>query len=134
MSDALAFVATLWPAAGLLLDSWHWHHSGATSQDIVDAGAQVSHVQLADAANLAPEDVHDSQRLLPGQGVVDLAGFVAALRTIDYRGLVTPEVFGYQGVADDPISSARAALHATRQCSSTTGRCRASGDGVSVPS
>jgi sugar phosphate isomerase/epimerase len=69
---------------------------------------------VADAADLSPDSVRDNERLLPGQGVIDLPEFLAGLRSIDYHGLVTPEVFGYQGNTEDPIDSARAALRATR--------------------
>jgi sugar phosphate isomerase/epimerase len=114
MGDTLAFIESLGPSVGLLLDSWHWHHVGATRQDIVDAGNRVINVQVADAADLSPANVRDNERLLPGQGVIDLPEFLAGLRSIDYGGLVTPEVFGYQGTLEDPIGSARAALRATR--------------------
>jgi sugar phosphate isomerase/epimerase len=114
MGDTLDFIESLGPSVGLLLDSWHWHHVGATKQDIVDAGNRVINVQVADAADLSPDSVRDNERLLPGQGVIDLPEFLAGLRSIDYHGLVTPEVFGYQGNPEDPIDSARAALRATR--------------------
>jgi sugar phosphate isomerase/epimerase len=114
MADALEFIQSVGPTAGLLLDSWHWHHVGATRQDIIEAGDLILNVQVADSARLAPEDVRDDARLLPGRGVVDFPGFLAGLRTIGYSGPVTPEVFGYKAAVDDPVLAAKIALEATR--------------------
>jgi sugar phosphate isomerase/epimerase len=83
------------PNVGLLLDSWHWHHAGATAQDIVAAGkARIVHVHLADAAKLPPEQVKDNERLVPGEGVVDWKGFLGALKQIGYQDGMSPEIFG----------------------------------------
>ena len=83
------------PSWGLCLDSWHWHHSGGTVKDIIDAGkSQVIVVHLADSRKLSPEDVKDLERLMPGEGVIDLNGFLNALKGIGYEGHVSPEPMG----------------------------------------
>jgi sugar phosphate isomerase/epimerase len=95
MNEMLAFARECGPNVGLLLDSWHWHHAGATTADILKAGKDaIVHVHLNDAAALPPEDVRDNERLMPGEGVIDLMGFFHALKQIGYSDAVSVEVFG----------------------------------------
>jgi sugar phosphate isomerase/epimerase len=83
------------PNIGAVLDAWHWHHSGGTVADIVAAGkSRIVHVHVSDARNQPPEDVCDSQRLMPGEGVINLVGFFQALQKIDYADGVSPEPLG----------------------------------------
>lgn len=95
MNDALDFAKECGPNIGLLLDAWHWHHAGATVDDILKAGkSRIVTVHVSDAAKMAPEDVRDNQRLLPGEGVIDLVGFFKALKQIGYQDGVSPEPLG----------------------------------------
>jgi sugar phosphate isomerase/epimerase len=95
MPDMLAFAKECGPNVGLLLDSWHWHHAGATTADILAAGRErIVHVHFNDAPNLPPEQIHDNQRLLPGEGVINLTGFLQALEKIGYSDALSVEVFG----------------------------------------
>lgn len=95
MNDMLAFAKECGPNVGLLLDAWHWHHSGATTEDIVHAGRErIVHVHFDDAPDLPPEQIKDNQRLLPGEGVINLVGFLQALKKIGYRDALSVEVFG----------------------------------------
>jgi sugar phosphate isomerase/epimerase len=95
MNDMLEFAKECGPNVGLLLDSWHWHHAGATTDDIVAAGRdRIVHVHFNDAPNLPPDQIRDNQRLLPGEGVINLTGFLRALQTIGYTDALSVEVFG----------------------------------------
>jgi sugar phosphate isomerase/epimerase len=95
MNDAVAFAKEIGPNIGIVLDSWHWYHSGATTDDIIHAGkSRIVTIHLSDAAKMPPEDVKDNQRLLPGEGVIDLVGFFRALHQIGYEDGVSPEVLG----------------------------------------
>ncbi len=95
MNDMLEFAEECGSNVGLLLDSWHWHHAGATTQDIVNAGRErIVHVHFNDAPNLPPEQIRDNQRLLPGEGVINLTGFLHALQKIRYTDALSVEVFG----------------------------------------
>lgn len=95
MNEMLDFAKECGPNVGLLLDSWHWHHAGATTDDIISAGRdRIVHVHFNDAPNLPPEQIRDDQRLLPGEGVINLAGFLRALQTIGYTDALSVEVFG----------------------------------------
>lgn len=106
MPEMLDFARECGPNVGLLLDSWHWHHAGASVSDILKAGRDgIVHVHFNDSAKLAPEDVKDSERLMPGEGIIDLAGFLKALNTIGYRDAVSVEVFG-RGLKDMPVEDA----------------------------
>lgn len=106
MNDMLAFARECGPNCGLLLDSWHWHHAGGTPEDIVKAGrAAIVHVHLADAQDLPPEKVVDSERLLPGEGVVNWKGFFGALKEIGYSDAISPEIFG-RGLKDMTVAEA----------------------------
>jgi sugar phosphate isomerase/epimerase len=95
MNDMLAFAKECGPNVGLLLDSWHWHHAGATTDDIIAAGRdRIVHIHFNDSPNLPPEQIHDNQRLLPGEGVINLTGFLQALHRIHYNDALSVEVFG----------------------------------------
>jgi sugar phosphate isomerase/epimerase len=80
---------------GFLLDCWHWYTAQATVTDIEQLAArEVVYVHLNDA----PTGVHvndqvDNKRELPGTGVIDLKGFLGALKKIGYDGPVTVEPF-----------------------------------------
>lgn len=103
------------PNLGATLDAWHWYHSGGTVADILATDrSRVIHVHISDAKPMPPEDVRDNMRWLAGEGVIDLLGFLRALRTIGYDGGVAPETIGPR-IPDDmaPEESARLALDAT---------------------
>ncbi len=95
MDEALEFSKECGPNVGLLLDVWHWYHSGATTADILAAGnARIFHVHLSDCPKLPADQVRDNQRVLPGEGVIDLVGFFQALKKIGYHDGVSPEPLG----------------------------------------
>jgi sugar phosphate isomerase/epimerase len=99
----------------VLLDSWHWHHAGATVANILSAGKNgIVHVQVNDSPNLPPEKILDNERLMPGEGVIDLTALFGALKKIGYADGVSPEVFG-RGLKDiPPEEGARMGLESTR--------------------
>jgi sugar phosphate isomerase/epimerase len=115
LNETLALCDAAGPNVGVTLDAWHWYHSGGTTGDIRAAKAsRIVHVHVSDARTMAPEDVRDDMRLLPGEGVIDLVGFFQALKTIGYQGGVAPETIGPR-IPDGmpPEESARLALEAT---------------------
>ncbi|HYO81517.1 MAG TPA: sugar phosphate isomerase/epimerase family protein [Bryobacteraceae bacterium] len=100
--EMLDFAKECGPNVGLLLDSWHWHHAEGKISDIIAAGkARIIHVQAADAPKLAPEDIRDNERLMPGEGIIDFNAFFGALKKIGYIDGVSPEIFG-RGLKDMP--------------------------------
>jgi len=95
---------------GLLLDAWHWYTSGGTTDQIRGlSDADVVYVHINDApAGIAVDQQIDAVRALPGEtGVIDLTGFLQALRDISYRGPVTPEPFSARLNALAPDDAAR---------------------------
>ena len=106
MDEMLAFSKECGSNCGLLLDTWHWHHAGATVDDILAAGKErIVHVHFNDAARQAPQDVRDNRRLLPGEGVIDLKGCLQALQKIGYEDALSVEVFG-RGLKEMPVEDA----------------------------
>lgn len=82
-------------ADGVLLDSFHWFCAGLGTEDIERLRPeQVVHVHINDAPNLPRDEQMDHLRLLPGDGIIDLCGFLSALEKIGYDGPVAVEVFG----------------------------------------
>ena len=102
MDEMLEFAKSCGPNVGLLLDAWHWHHAGATLDDIIKAGKErIVHVHFDDAPNLPPEQIRDNERLLPGEGIINLTGLLQALAKIGYSDALSVEVFG-RGLKDYP--------------------------------
>lgn len=102
MPEMLAFARECGSNVGLLLDVWHWHHAGATTADIVKAGKDgIVHVHFSDAPNKPPDQIRDNERLMPGEGVINLVGFLMALHEIGYQDALSVEVFG-RGLKDMP--------------------------------
>jgi sugar phosphate isomerase/epimerase len=114
MGDAVDFAKEIGPNIGVVLDAWHWHHSGATTDDIIKAGkSRIVTIHLSDAAKQAPEDVKDNQRLFPGEGVINLVGFFQALKQIGYEDGVSPEVIGRVPAEMSAEEGAKLALDAS---------------------
>ncbi len=115
MPEMLEFAKECGPNVGLTLDAWHWHHAGATVKDILAAGKErIVVVHFDDAAKQKPEDVRDNERLLPGEGVIDLVGFLHALKKIGYEDSLSLEVFGRGLKQMAPEESAKLCLDAGR--------------------
>jgi sugar phosphate isomerase/epimerase len=111
MPEMLEFAKECGTNVGLTLDSWHWHHAGATTADIVAAGKdRIVVVHFNDAPNIAPEQIRDDQRLLPGEGVINLSGFLQALEKIGYSDSLSVEVFGRGLKEMPPAQSAKLCL------------------------
>lgn len=68
------------PSVRLLVDLFHLDQEGEGFSPIADAGDMLVHAHVA-----------DTDRLYPGSGHADLAGFVKALRDIGYDGGVSVE-------------------------------------------
>ncbi|CAN5522694.1 hypothetical protein BH09GEM1_BH09GEM1_25260 [soil metagenome] len=115
LNDTIALGEASGPNVGVTLDAWHWYHSGGTVGDIRSASpSRIVHVHVSDARAMAPEEVRDDMRLLPGEGVIDLVGFFRALEAIGYQGGVAPETIGPR-LPDTmpPEESARLGLEST---------------------
>ena len=95
LPDTVALAKDAGPNIGVVLDVWHWHHSGSTIADILATDtSRIVHVHLSDAKPAAPEDVRDNQRHMPGEGSIDLTAFLQALKKIGYTDGISPEPLG----------------------------------------
>ena len=96
MSEVLDLGAEMGANVGVLLDIWHWYTSYGTLEEIRALRAeQVVYVHVNDApAGIDVDQQMDLVRDLPGAtGVLDIVGFLHALRDIGYDGPVTPAPF-----------------------------------------
>lgn len=108
--------------AKLLLDSWHWIRSGHANDvcvlDGIPAEAiisiQINDVQAHPYARsiLRDESMHD--RLLPGTGYGDTAGFIRMIRE---KG-ISPKVVGVEVISDELVQ--RGIPQAARACYEAT--------------
>lgn len=76
--------------AGIVLDAYHVHRSGASLEDIAPQAHRVVSIQLNDARGTpGPDPAEDALefRLVPGEGALDLAGW---LRGLDRLGVDVP--------------------------------------------
>lgn len=109
MEDMLAMGAEIGSNVGLLLDCWHWYTSHGTVDDLKRLRPeQVVYVHVNDApAGIEIDEQVDNIRCLPGEtGVIDIVGFLQALKEIGYDGPVTPEPFKKE-LNDLPSDDAR---------------------------
>lgn len=80
------------PGVDLVLDSCHWHASGGGSLDAFPVD-RLAMVHLNDAPAKPPRQIEDSDRVLPGHGVIRLAALVGSLRAAGYGGPWSLETF-----------------------------------------
>ncbi|MEO0492641.1 MAG: sugar phosphate isomerase/epimerase [Actinomycetota bacterium] len=100
------------PAAGILLDTWHWvRQPGGPDLELLRSlpGERITSVQLSDVAATSPLEVEQeamTARLVPGQGVVDFAEVWEALDHIGATPVVAAEVMAADLVAEGPATMA----------------------------
>jgi sugar phosphate isomerase/epimerase len=108
------------PNGGVAVDAWHWFRS-STPSDLATLltipGAKVLGIQLDDApaeaeSNLMSATLHE--RLLPGEGAIDLVALLGALRDIGAVAPIGVEVFSDDLHALGPIEAAKRAADTTR--------------------
>jgi len=95
------------PAVGLNFDIGHFYCVGDEPAPTVHRLARyIRHFHLED---IAATRVH--HHLIPGEGAIDFASTLQAIREIGYQGWVTIELYPY---VDDPDVAARTALQRVR--------------------
>lgn len=95
-----------WDRAGILLDSWHTLVTGQLDELRHLVPGAVAMVQFSDAMVPLRRDLRDesrNHRLLPGQGNLNLSGFVAALTRLGYGGVLSPEVLSNRVRSGSPV-------------------------------
>jgi len=103
---------------GIAVDAWHFFRSGSDPALLDDIpGAKVLGIQLDDAPALPEADLVTAtlhQRLLPGQGELDLGRLVEGLRRIGAQAPVGVEIFSDDLHALPAAEAGRRAGRATR--------------------
>lgn len=82
------------PALGLMMDTFHYHKSGVTPEEIAAIPAQwwtILHINDVPAGT--PTAFSDADRLYPGEGVLPLAATLRTFAALGYDGAVSVEVF-----------------------------------------
>lgn len=114
MPDAVALAKDCGPNVGVILDAWHWHHAGSTAADILATDkSRIVHLHISDAKETPAADVRDNQRLMPGEGIIDLMGFFGALKKIGYADGISPEPLGRVPAEMTAEEASRLALQTT---------------------
>ncbi len=100
------------PDATLILDAFHTWNSGSSQQLLQQIPAQrISHYHIDDAAPDKPAGQQlDPDRVMPGDGVIDLRQEVQLLRQIGWEGTVSLELFNPQLWEQDPADVLRVGL------------------------
>ncbi len=98
----------------LVIDSWHWHRTGADRAGLVAAQGRVALVQISDALSEPLDDVIVEtmhRRLLPGEGVCDISGLLEALGVAEASYPVAIEVLSDEIRACSPADAADILMH-----------------------
>jgi len=110
IEDTLEYIAGIGANnIGLLFDSFHWYTTEATVETIKQIPVEkIVHVHVNDS-NQSPKLSIDNERLLPGEGKIDLEGMLQALQDIGYHGPLAIEVLRAQAPTDPaPVVAKRA--------------------------
>ena len=117
LPDTLALIDRIGvPTLGLLVDSYHCYTTGVTPADLAAlTDRQIVHVHINDAPKgVGPDGARDGERVLPGLGEIDLAGFLSGLRAAHYDGYIAAEILAPQNLAADPDSAAALVANSLR--------------------
>jgi sugar phosphate isomerase/epimerase len=118
----LELAAAVGENVGLLVDCFHVHTAGDTWPRVAEIpGSKIVLVHLNDAPRVPVAEVDDGQRLLPGEGAIDIAAFIGALKQAGYDGPVSLEVFNADLRAMPPLEAARRAWTVTQRVLSPLG-------------
>jgi len=107
------------PNGGLAIDAWHYFRSGSDTGALRSIpGARIVGIQLCDAPATAEPDPFRAtlhERLLPGDGGLDLRALVGDLRAVGAEAPFGVEVFSDAVHARDPREAGRAAGESLRR-------------------
>jgi sugar phosphate isomerase/epimerase len=91
----------------LTVDLFHFYTGGCETEDLLEIpGSRINLVHMDDAPNLPIQDLEDSKRVIPGQGSMDVQGFLRALRDIGFAGPLSVELFNRDLWSRDPAEVA----------------------------
>ncbi|MBM7570645.1 sugar phosphate isomerase/epimerase family protein [Aquibacillus albus] len=104
MEQTLDFISAINEQnVGLLVDAYHCYTNRMSFEELTKLNpSQIVHVHINDAKDLPIEQLLDNDRLYPGEGVIDLQGFLKALKKAGYEGPVSQEVLTKQPPEKNP--------------------------------
>ena len=91
---------------GLTLDPCHFNGAGDTLDDIAAANGRISCVHINDMPEGSRDTLVDADRVMPGDGTMDLVGFLRAVVANGYRGPCAVELFNPDIRKGDPTEVA----------------------------
>lgn len=99
LKTAVEFVERIGrPNVGLIVDVIHWWVPGGTIEDLHRVKGLPLSLHFFDLPNgVTRETIEDDQRVLPGEGFLDLVTWLRTLRDDGFDGDVMPEVLGPRG-------------------------------------
>ncbi len=105
------------PDATIVLDPFHDFRGGGGHADIAKLRAeQIAIVHFDDApANPPYNQQRDSDRVMPGEGVIDLTQVIAMLKQVGYNGFISLELFRPDLWERDPLEVAKEGLAAMKR-------------------
>ncbi len=105
------------PNAGMLLDAYHLHRSGRPGRGFEDvAGEEIFAFQYSDvSANPVTGVKRPTDRLVPGQGVVEWTPLLTLLAEKGFAGYLSYEAPNPIQWAMPPVQAVREAVNATHQ-------------------
>jgi len=100
------------PDATLILDAFHNWNSNSTMQDLRAIPLErISHYHIDDADPVKPSGSQkDPDRVMPGDGQIDLSAEIQVLREIGYDGTVSLELFNSDWWAKNPQETLKIGL------------------------
>ena len=110
------------PAGTVVLDPFHFFRGGGSLEGIAGLNeSQIAICHFNDApANPPRVEQHDKDRVLPGEGHLDLRRLLDLLRQVGYRRWLSLELFREDLWGRDPLEVARLGLERMRQVAETT--------------
>ena len=100
------------PDATTILDPFHVYRGGGDMESILKLKpGQIAISHFNDTPDTPPrEEQHDHNRVMPGEGHLDLARYCALLGKVGYEGWLSLELFNEKHWAEDPTEVARIGL------------------------
>ncbi len=104
------------PDATIILDAFHTWNSGSSIEEYRSIpAAKISHYHIDDAGNDRPQMQQiDPDRLMVGDGPIDLKAELALLKEIGYDGCVSLELFNKDLWKKDPLEVLKLGLERVR--------------------
>jgi 2-keto-myo-inositol isomerase len=110
-------------AIDLVLDSCHWHASGSGGLSSYPV-ERLALVHLNDAPDKPPREIEDADRVLPGQGVIQLRDLLRELARDGFDGPFSLETFNRRYWQEDARAVAGRGMEALEEVLSADGSAR----------